>query len=53
VVHAHGGTIQARNREGGGLQVAIALPRTPRARTSNGRTGGGIPPRPPAVRSRA
>jgi len=26
VVHAHGGTIVARNRDGGGLQVAIALP---------------------------
>ena len=26
VVHAHGGTIAARNRDGGGLQVAIALP---------------------------
>jgi len=26
VVHAHGGTIEARNREGGGLQVAITLP---------------------------
>lgn len=26
VVHAHGGSIVARNREGGGLQVAIALP---------------------------
>ena len=26
VVHAHGGTIRARNREGGGLEVAIALP---------------------------
>jgi two-component system OmpR family sensor kinase len=27
VVHAHGGTIRAANREGGGLQVAIVLPR--------------------------
>lgn len=27
VVHAHGGTIRAFNREGGGLQVSIALPR--------------------------
>jgi two-component system OmpR family sensor kinase len=27
VVHAHGGTIRATNREGGGLQVAIVLPR--------------------------
>lgn len=26
VVHAHGGTIRATNREGGGLQVAIVLP---------------------------
>ena len=26
VVHAHGGSIVARNRDGGGLQVAIALP---------------------------
>ena len=26
VVHAHGGSIAAHNREGGGLQVAIALP---------------------------
>ena len=26
VVHAHGGTITARNREGGGLHVAITLP---------------------------
>jgi len=26
VVHAHGGTIRAMNREGGGLQVAIVLP---------------------------
>ncbi|WP_305823194.1 sensor histidine kinase [Massilia brevitalea] len=26
VVHAYGGTIVARNRDGGGLQVAIALP---------------------------
>ncbi|KQQ86341.1 ATP-binding protein [Massilia sp. Leaf139] len=26
VVHAHGGTIQAINREGGGLRVAIVLP---------------------------
>ena len=26
VIHAHGGTIRATNREGGGLQVAIALP---------------------------
>ena len=26
VVHAHGGTIAARNREGGGLHVALALP---------------------------
>ncbi|WP_313176467.1 HAMP domain-containing sensor histidine kinase [Massilia sp.] len=29
VVHAHGGTIEARNREGGGLQVAITLPLAP------------------------
>ena len=28
VVHAHGGTIRAQNREGGGLQVAIILPRS-------------------------
>jgi signal transduction histidine kinase len=27
VVHAHGGTITATNRDGGGLQVAIVLPR--------------------------
>ena len=27
VVHAHGGTITASNREGGGLHVAITLPR--------------------------
>jgi two-component system OmpR family sensor kinase len=27
VVHAHGGSIRAVNREGGGLQVAIELPR--------------------------
>jgi two-component system OmpR family sensor kinase len=27
VVHAHGGTIRATNRDGGGLQVAIVLPR--------------------------
>jgi two-component system OmpR family sensor kinase len=27
VVHAHGGSIRATNREGGGLQVAIELPR--------------------------
>jgi len=26
VIHAHGGTIRATNREGGGLQVAIVLP---------------------------
>ena len=26
VVHRHGGTIRAMNREGGGLQVAIVLP---------------------------
>ena len=26
VIHAHGGTIRAMNREGGGLQVAIVLP---------------------------
>jgi len=26
VIHAHGGTIRAVNREGGGLQVAIVLP---------------------------
>ena len=28
VVHAHGGTIRAMNREGGGLRVAIVLPLT-------------------------
>jgi signal transduction histidine kinase len=27
VVHAHGGTIRATNRDGGGLQVAVVLPR--------------------------
>ena len=27
VVHAHGGSIRATNRDGGGLQVAITLPR--------------------------
>ena len=27
VVHAHGGDISAANREGGGLQVRISLPR--------------------------
>jgi two-component system OmpR family sensor kinase len=26
VIHAHGGTIRAMNREGGGLQVAIVVP---------------------------
>ncbi len=40
VVEAHGGTVQAANRDGGGAAVAIRLPLAPTPRPSPSRRGG-------------